>query len=55
MVLCLFFLSNFPAATFIQGAAFIPDSRVYLIPGEITLTKGGLNGNSLENVNENRM
>ena len=28
MGLCLFFLSNFPGATFIQGATFIPDSRV---------------------------
>ena len=26
--LCLFFLPNFPGATFIQGATFIPDSRV---------------------------
>ena len=26
--LCLFFLSNFPEATLIQGATFIPDSRV---------------------------
>ena len=24
----LFFLSNFPGAMFIQGATFIPDSRV---------------------------
>ena len=24
----LFFLTNFPEATFIQGATFIPDSRV---------------------------
>ena len=28
MGLRLFFLSNFPGATFIQGAMFIPDSRV---------------------------
>ena len=28
MGLCLFFLLKCPAATFIQGAAFIPDSRV---------------------------
>ena len=28
MGLRLFFLPNFPAATFIQGATFIPDSRV---------------------------
>ncbi len=28
MGLRLFFLQNFPAATFIQGATFIPDSRV---------------------------
>ena len=28
MGLRLFFLPNFPGATFIQGAAFIPDSRV---------------------------
>ena len=28
MGLCLFFLPHFPAATFIQGAMFIPDSRV---------------------------
>ena len=27
MGLCLFFLLNFPGATFIQGAMFIPDSR----------------------------
>ena len=26
--LCLFFLTNFPEATFIQGASSIPDSRV---------------------------
>ena len=34
MGLCLFFLPNFPGATFIQGATFIPDSRVVqeLIP-----------------------
>ena len=25
----LFFLTNFPEATFIQGATFIPDSRVH--------------------------
>ena len=29
MGLCLFFLPNFPAATFIQGSMFIPDSRVF--------------------------
>ena len=29
MGLCLFFLPNFPAATFIQGATFIPDSGVF--------------------------
>ena len=28
MGLRLFFLTNFPGATFIQGATFIPDSRV---------------------------
>ena len=28
MGLCLFFLPNFPGAMFIQGATFIPDSRV---------------------------
>ena len=28
MRLCLFFLPNFPRATFIQGATCIPDSRV---------------------------
>ena len=28
MGLCLFFLPNFPGATFILGAMFIPDSRV---------------------------
>ena len=28
MGLRLFFLPNFPGATFIQGATFIPDSRV---------------------------
>ena len=28
MGLCLFFLPNFPGATFIQGGTFIPDSRV---------------------------
>ena len=28
MGLCLFFLTNFPGATFIQGATFIPESRV---------------------------
>ena len=28
MGLCLFFLSNFSGATFIQGGTFIPDSRV---------------------------
>ena len=28
MELRLFFLPNFPGATFIQGATFIPDSRV---------------------------
>ena len=28
MGLCLFFLPNFPEATFIQRATFIPDSRV---------------------------
>jgi hypothetical protein len=27
MGLCLFFLPNFPGATFIQGDTFIPDSR----------------------------
>ena len=29
MGLRLFFLSNFPGSMFIQGASFIPDSRVY--------------------------
>ena len=29
MGLHLFFLPNFPGAMFIQGATFIPDSRVY--------------------------
>ena len=28
--LSLFFLSNFPEAMFIQGATFIPDSRVHM-------------------------
>ena len=28
MGLRLFFLPNFPGATFIQGAKFIPDSRI---------------------------
>ena len=28
MGLGLFFLPNFPGATFIQGAKFIPDSRI---------------------------
>ena len=28
MGLCRFFLPNFPGAMFIQGATFIPDSRV---------------------------
>ena len=28
MGLCLLFLPNFPGAMFIQGATFIPDSRV---------------------------
>ena len=32
MGLRLFFLPNFPGATFIQGATFIPDSRVYELP-----------------------
>ena len=31
MGLCLFFLPNFPGATFIQGGTFIPDSRVNLL------------------------
>ena len=30
MGLRLFFLTNFPGATFIQGATFIPDSIEYL-------------------------
>ena len=30
MGLRLFFLLNFPVATFIQGATFIPDSRVVI-------------------------
>ena len=30
MGLCLFFLPNFPWATFIQGAMFIPDSRIVI-------------------------
>ena len=30
MGLLLFFLPNFPGAMFIQGAMFIPDSRVYM-------------------------
>ena len=29
MGLRLFFLSNFPGSTFIQGVTFIPDSRVH--------------------------
>ena len=29
MGLSLFFWPNFPGAMFIQGATFIPDSRVY--------------------------
>ena len=33
--LCLLFLSNFPEATFIQGATFIPDSRVWMGPNSI--------------------
>ena len=28
MGLCLLFLPNYPGTTFIQGATFIPDSRV---------------------------
>ena len=28
MGLCLFFLPKFPGAMYIQGATFIPDSRV---------------------------
>ena len=36
MELRLFFLPNFPGATFIQGATFIPDSRV-VYGGLITL------------------
>ena len=47
MGLRLFFLLNFPGAMFIQGATFIPDSRVLtffkkgdIIQGE-TLFKGG--------------
>ena len=35
MGLRLFFLPNFPAATFIQGATFIPDSRVWISIFEI--------------------
>ena len=31
MGLCLFFLPNFPAAMFIQGATFIPDSGVVVV------------------------
>ena len=31
MGLRLFFLPNFPGAMFIQGATFIPDSRVHII------------------------
>ena len=38
MGLCLFFLPHFPAATFIQGAMFIPDSRVIFIFHELPLT-----------------
>ena len=36
-----FFLSNFPEATFIQGAAFIPDSRVgaYIIDNILAQTR----------------
>ena len=30
MGLSLFFLPNFPGATFIQGGTFVPDSRVGL-------------------------
>ena len=30
MGLRLFFLPNIPGATFIKGATFIPDSRVYM-------------------------
>ena len=33
--ICLFFLSNFPGATFIQGATFIPDSKVTLIESSL--------------------
>ena len=36
----LFFLQNFPGAMFIQGATFIPDSRVGgLVPGKNCVTK----------------
>ena len=40
MGLRLFFLTNFPGAMFIQGATFIPDSRVGgLVPGKNCVTK----------------
>ena len=40
MGLPLFFLPNFPGAMFIQGATFIPDSRVQTVP--LCRGEGGL-------------
>ena len=34
MGLRLFFLPNFPGAMFIQGATFIPDSRVWMFSND---------------------
>ena len=39
MGLRLFFLPNFPGATFIQGDMFIPDSRVVGKGHDMTVTK----------------
>ena len=39
MGLRIFFLPNFPGATFIQGAMFIPDSRVVKL-SEIQILNG---------------
>jgi hypothetical protein len=44
MGLGLFFLPYFPGATFIQGATFIPDSRVLSFGREVHSFTG--NGNS---------
>ena len=43
MGLRLFFLTNFPGAMFIQGATFIPDSRVGKLPiiGKFTIGAKG--------------